>query len=103
MAPSVGTAPPAPQLREEPRQVHDLNTPTTYPVDERMRDRIERDFTYHPVDGEQAQRMAAIRDDCKALATKVVETTPPGREQALALTALEQVSMMANAAIARHE
>lgn len=65
--------------------------------------RIENDFTYHTVVEEQATRMQTIRDACRNLAMLLVKSTPPTREQSLALTALETVSMWANAAIARHE
>lgn len=60
-------------------------------------------FTYHPPTQEQAERMHKIRDWCGDLATLVAELTPSSREQSLALTACEEVSMWANAAIARRE
>lgn len=68
-----------------------------------MNDEIEIRFTYHPPTAEQAYRMQTIRDSCGALAALVVDTTPASREQSLALTAIEEVSMWANAAIARRE
>lgn len=65
--------------------------------------RIENDFTYHPPFGSQVQRYGEIRDGAKALALLIVGTTPPSREQSVALTHLETAVMFANAAIARNE
>ncbi len=65
--------------------------------------RVNRDFTYQPPNGEQVARMASIRQECKNLAAKILQDTPPSREQSLALTSLEEVSMWCNAAIARNE
>lgn len=74
-----------------------------YPLTPEMEARLERDFTYHPVNDEQATRMQLIRDTCHQLAFMVATMVPGGREQALAITAAEQVSMYANAGIARLE
>jgi hypothetical protein len=60
-------------------------------------------FTYHPPTTEQAERMSQIREACLFLAKLVHINTPVSREQELAFTAIEQVSMWANAAIARRE
>jgi hypothetical protein len=68
-----------------------------------MRERIERDFTYHPPKGDQAERYVRIRDKAKELALLIVEVTPASREQSSALTKLDEVVMHANAAIARNE
>lgn len=65
--------------------------------------RVRSDFTYHPSNEEQGERMKAIRDNCYQLAHLILNLTPASREQSLALTNLEQVSMWANAAIARNE
>ena len=65
--------------------------------------RIERDFTYHPPAAGQPQRYEALRAKAKELAMLIAETTPPSREQSLALTHLETAVMWANAAIARNE
>jgi hypothetical protein len=62
---------------------------------------IETRFTYHRPSGDQPQKYESIRNRCKDLAILIVEITPESREQALALTKLEEVSMWANAAIAR--
>ena len=49
----------------------------------------------------RSRDMAQIRGDALSFSTLIVELTPAGREQALALTNLEQAVMWANAAIAR--
>lgn len=87
----------------EPIDQSDMDRPPRYQPDDRMIERLERDFVFHPVKGDQGERYQQIRDGCKHLAWLIVETTPPSREQSLALTALEQVSFNANAAIARYE
>ena len=45
--------------------------------------------------------MAEFREDCARLAKRVINITPSGREQALALTNLEQVMFWTNAAVSR--
>lgn len=77
----------------------------TYPIDDRHIAELRRRFTYHAPRPElgQLERYARLRDETHALALRITELTPPGREQALALTHLEQAVMWANAAIARGE
>lgn len=75
----------------------------TYPVDEKMQARIENDFSYHAPRNDQPERYNAIREKAKELAYLIVESTPPSREQSLALTNLESAVMFANASIARNE
>lgn len=70
---------------------------------ENLRKRIENDFAYHAPKGDQVERYGEIRAAAKDLALKLVELTPVSREQSLALTALEETVMFANAAIARNE
>ena len=60
-------------------------------------------FTYHPPTGTQPDRYREIRDTAARFADLIVTSTPTSREQALALTSLEQAVMWANAAIARRE
>ena len=74
-----------------------------YGADDRMLERIGRDFIFHPVKGDQGERYEAIRAAAKAYALFLCDVTPPSREQSLALTALEEAVMFANAAIARNE
>jgi len=64
---------------------------------------LETRFTYHAPHGDQLERYTLIRDTAKTLAATIAAKTPESREQALALTNLEQAVMWANAAIARRE
>lgn len=66
-------------------------------------DRLDRDFTYHPPKGDQAERYQTIRAEAHKLARKIVQLSPPSREQSLALTNLEDAVFWSNAAIARNE
>lgn len=68
-----------------------------------MKDELEKRFTYHPPKPDQIERYGEIRSTAKAFATLIADRTPPSREQALALTKLDEVVMWANAAIARNE
>lgn len=51
-------------------------------------DQIERNFVYYPPDAERAKRHEAVRDMVKGVALFIVDMTPAGREQSLALTKL---------------
>jgi len=64
-------------------------------------EKIEHNFTYHPPDADQAKKYEALRAKAKELALEYAELVPPGREQALAFTALEESVFWANAGIAR--
>ncbi len=72
-------------------------------MDDKMKERIERDFSYHPPKDDQAERYIRIRAYAKGLAECIAEHTPTSREQSVALTKLDEVVMFANAAIARNE
>lgn len=61
---------------------------------------VESRFTFHPVQPGQAERYQKIRDTAKEFAYLLLESVPAGRERALALTHLQEVSMWANAGIA---
>lgn len=64
---------------------------------------IERNFTYHiPKEG-QPEKCGALRGQAKELAYSIAQLCPESREQALALTKLEEVIFWANAAITRNE
>ncbi len=80
---------------------------TSIPIDDNRRlelkRRIENDFTYHPPTPEQVKKYEVLRENAKYFAHLIVELTPLGREQSLALTHLEDVVYCANAAIARNE
>lgn len=75
----------------------------TYIGDTRVIEQIENNFVYHAPKEDQQDRYVVLRNEAKDLAYKIMTMTPPSREQALALTNLEQVMFWANAAIARNE
>jgi hypothetical protein len=64
---------------------------------------LESRFSYHEPKGDQPFRYSQIRSYAKDFAEEIVKHSPPSREQALALTKLEEAVFWANAAIARHE
>jgi hypothetical protein len=68
---------------------------------------IEKRFTYvvvgHPPKGNQPDRYQEIRTACRSLTQTIVSITPESREQALAITKIEEACFWANAAIARNE
>lgn len=66
-------------------------------------DEIITRFTYHAPKGDQPERYAAIRSAARGLAEIINDLCPESREKSLAMTKLEEVSMWANAAIARQE
>lgn len=72
-------------------------------TDKMLVQRIERDFTYHAPQGDQAERYRKIREGAKALALLMVDLCPDHRERSLALTKLEESVMWANSSIARHD
>lgn len=63
--------------------------------------RVDSDFTYHRPPAEKVQDFVQIREKAKELAHLVVDLVPRGREQATALTRIEEAVMHANAGIAR--
>lgn len=64
---------------------------------------INRLFTYHPPQGDQGLRYQELRTAAKAYAEKIVALTPESAEQTLAIRAVQQAAMLANAAIAINE
>jgi hypothetical protein len=62
---------------------------------------LEVRFAYHAPDDAAKQAHGAVRKACHELAAHIVQYAPQGREQALALTKVEEAMMWANAAIAR--
>ena len=74
---------------------------TKYPLDPAALRRLEDNTTSHKPDEDQVARMAHVRMAVFVLGHKLLELVPPGREQSLALTNLEQVMFWANAGIAR--
>ena len=64
---------------------------------------IQKRFTYHAPKGDQAQRYEDIRRNAFNLAAFIDASCPDSREKSLAMTALEEAVMWANASIARNE
>lgn len=83
----------------------DLNEPMPYILSPHVRRQIMEAFTYHAPRAETSQsfRYEDLRTEARDLAMRIAVMTPPSREQALALTKLEEAIMWANAAIARNE
>ena len=63
---------------------------------------IKNRFTYHPPKSGQPEIYEAIREMAHHLADKVNEWVPDCREKSLAITALEEAVMWANAGVARN-
>lgn len=72
-----------------------------YVIPEKMRERLENDYVYHPARADQLYRYGQLRAAAKSLAYMIVAYTPPSREQSVALTKLEEAIQAANAGIAR--
>lgn len=67
-----------------------------------QRDEIDHRFDFHPATtAEKRGAHGTVRHACADLAHFLNENVPAGREQALAITKLEEVMFWANAAIAR--
>lgn len=62
---------------------------------------VERRFTYHAPSGEAKDLHASLRRSNKVFAQYLADTLPAGREKSLAMTAFEESSFWAHAAIAR--
>lgn len=82
-----------------------MSTPTAatreQTIDEQCTD-LERRFGYHkPPASADGAALAEMRAELCAMAKHVVRSTPRGREQALAITKLEEAMFWANAAVAR--
>lgn len=58
-------------------------------------------FQFHPADQDRGARHDGVRGACLEAAIRIDDLTVPCREQSLAITALEEAMMWANAAIAR--
>lgn len=67
----------------------------------RLEARIDNDFAYHKADEATGRRHSQVRLICRALAKEMAAAIPPGREQSLAITKLEEAMFWANAGIAR--
>lgn len=66
-------------------------------------DDLNNRFTYHKPKEGQPQKFVDIREAAKSFAFLIANSCPESREQALAITKLEECVMWANASIARNE
>lgn len=67
-------------------------------------DELINRFRHHPPGTpERADEHKRVRELCLELALEMTKIVPPGREQALALTHLENTMFWANAGIARQK
>lgn len=64
---------------------------------------LQKRFTYHPPKEGQPAKYENIRRNALGFAELLDAMCPDSREKSLAITALEEVVMWANAAIARNE
>jgi hypothetical protein len=58
-------------------------------------------FVYHAPSPEQGDKYMLLRRKALEFATMIVDLVPPGRQASLAVTAVEEAVMRANAAIAQ--
>jgi hypothetical protein len=68
-----------------------------------IKERIENDFAFHQLKGDQRERVKQVHEKAKELALLIADLTPVSREQSLALTNVEYSVMCATAAIVRNE
>ncbi len=60
-------------------------------------------FKHHPPANDSvANKHQIVRRIAQDTAERIMELVPPGREQALSITKIEEAMMWANAGIARH-
>ena len=64
-------------------------------------DDINNRFAFHPATEKTGPEHNEVRELCRALAHRIDDLIPVGREKSLAITHLEETMMWANAAIAR--
>lgn len=64
---------------------------------------LQNRFTYHAPTPDQVPKYRISREMAAEYAKWIIDNVPDGREQALAITKLEEVVMWANAGIARRE
>lgn len=67
-----------------------------------MGNNFENVFTYHAPKEGQPEKYTAIREKAKELAYLIDELVPDSREKSLSITKLEEMTMWANAGIARN-
>jgi hypothetical protein len=64
---------------------------------------LKKRFTHHAPKENQPQKYENIRSNALAFAELLNQMCPDSREKSLAITALEEAVMWANASIARNE
>ena len=67
-----------------------------------LHDRVDNDFAFHAATTDEKRNAhTSVREHCKSLAHYIVDNVPSGREQSLALTALEECMHWCNSGIAK--
>lgn len=66
------------------------------------RSELENRFGFHPATDESRPKHQQVRESFVDFADDLDQLLPDGREKSLVMTALEEASMWANAAIARN-
>jgi hypothetical protein len=74
-----------------------------YEISTTERMKLKQRFQYHPPMPTQCERYQEFRDQCHRLAVRICELCPPSDERKRAIDRLDEVMMLANAAIARTE
>lgn len=64
---------------------------------------LDRIYQHHEPTEEKKVVYANLRSAAQGFASLILRTTKPSREQALALTKIEEAMMWANAGVARNE
>lgn len=67
-----------------------------------LKDLWSYNLTNHKPTPEGIRKIEALRSAAIAMSHAIIDLTPPGRDQALALTSCEQMLFHANAAVARN-
>lgn len=73
----------------------------SHPISDVAKKQLDHNFKYHAPKEGQPEVYEKIRDKAKELAYLIYTDCPTGREQAVALTNLEQSVFWTNAGIAR--
>lgn len=66
-----------------------------------LREQWDYRLTNHTPTKDGIRRIEALRSAAKAMKDAIIDLTPPGREQSLALTKNEEMLFYANGAVAR--
>ena len=84
------------QVAPEPAEVK-------YPMTEEKYARVDRDFLSRMPKEGQAERYRSLREFARQFALHILMTTPPSREQELAMAALRNAVLWAGEAIKGNE